>query len=85
MVSRVVSRLLVLVLLLGVLFCARVAWASALALQTLAAEALVPSAVPALLGPITATGRIGWNCAPEHAAGAPTARGGELPGTEPKP
>jgi hypothetical protein len=40
---------------------------------------LVPSAAPALLGPITESGRTGWDCAPEHAATARTATGAGLP------
>ncbi len=36
---------------------------------------LVVSAPAALLGPITESGRTGWDCAPEHAATARTAGG----------
>jgi hypothetical protein len=42
---------------------------------------LVVSASPALLGPITESGRTGWDCAPEHAATARTANGAGLPRT----
>ena len=42
---------------------------------------LVVSAPPALLGPITESGRTGWDCAPEHAATARTASGAGLPRT----
>jgi hypothetical protein len=42
---------------------------------------LVVSAPPALLGPITESGRTGWDCAPEHAATARTATGAGLPRT----
>ena len=42
---------------------------------------LVTSAPPALLGPITESGRTGWDCAPEHAATARTASGAGLPRT----
>ena len=42
---------------------------------------LVISAPPALLGPITESGRTGWDCAPEHAATARTATGAGLPRT----
>jgi hypothetical protein len=42
---------------------------------------LVVSAAPALLGPITESGRTGWDCAPEHAATARTASGAGLPRT----
>ena len=37
------------------------------------------SAAPGLLGPITETGRTGWNCAPERAATARTAAAAGLP------
>lgn len=37
---------------------------------------LSASAPPALLGPITESGRTGWDCAPEHAATARTAAAG---------
>jgi len=40
---------------------------------------LLTSAPPALLGPITVSGRTGWDCAPEHAATAKTATGAGLP------
>jgi hypothetical protein len=35
-----------------------------------------------LLGPITESGRVGWDCAPEHAARARTAQAAELPAVE---
>jgi hypothetical protein len=38
-----------------------------------------PSGLADLLGPITESGRVGWDCAPEHAARAVTARAAELP------
>jgi ABC-type transport system substrate-binding protein len=40
---------------------------------------LVSSAIPPLLGPITETGRTGWNCVPERAATARTAAAAGLP------
>ena len=40
---------------------------------------LVTSALPSLLGPITESGRTGWDCAPEHAAKARTATAAVLP------
>ena len=53
------------------LFCAA-AWpsAGATSLEDLLAGALTPSAAPALLGPITSAGRVGWECKPERAAAA---------------
>jgi hypothetical protein len=41
--------------------------------------ALVTSALPSLLGPITESGRTGWFCAPERAATAKTAAAAGLP------
>lgn len=41
--------------------------------------ALAASAPPGLLGPITESGRTGWDCAPEHAATAKTADAAGLP------
>ena len=43
------------------------------------ASALVTSAIPPLMGPITEAGRTGWNCAPEKAATARTASAAGLP------
>jgi hypothetical protein len=40
---------------------------------------LTPSPLPALLGPITALGRSGWDCAPERAAGAALVEHADLP------
>ena len=41
--------------------------------------ALIVSAPAALLGPITESGRTGWDCAPEHAATARSAAAAGLP------
>lgn len=41
--------------------------------------ALTPSSAPALLGPVDAGGRTGWDCAPERAAGAEHAADAKLP------
>ncbi len=43
------------------------------------AASLVDSAPAGWLGPITESGRTGWNCAPEHAATARTASAAALP------
>jgi hypothetical protein len=40
---------------------------------------LLPSEPPALLGPITETGRTGWNCPPERAARSHDAAAAGLP------
>jgi hypothetical protein len=42
-------------------------------------QGIVPSALPALLGPIDEVGRKGWNCVPERAAAAKNPRAAELP------
>ncbi len=48
-----------------------------------ALKTLVPSSAPALLGPITETGRTGWDCLPERTARATSARAAELPTSVP--
>jgi hypothetical protein len=40
---------------------------------------LATSSPPALLGPITESGRTGWDCAPERAATARSASAAGLP------
>jgi hypothetical protein len=67
------------VLLAGAFFCGHLAVAGAASLQDLLAGALTPSAAPALLGPITSAGRIGWECKPERAAAAEPRSQAELP------
>jgi hypothetical protein len=42
-------------------------------------ESLLPSQPAALLGPITESGRTGWDCAPERAARSRDAAAGGLP------
>jgi hypothetical protein len=42
-------------------------------------DMLAPSSQPALLGAINEDGRTGWLCHPEIAAGAKSAKNGELP------
>ena len=56
-----------------------VAAAKAVSLAEVAPAQLIPSAAPALLGPIAESGRKGWDCKPEHAAAAATSREAELP------
>jgi len=73
-------RALAAVLLTGVILCfGRFAVAGAASLDDLLAGALAPSAAPALLGPITSTGRVGWECKPERAASANGWHEAELP------
>lgn len=45
-------------------------------------DALVPSAPPALLAPISEDGRVGWTCTAERAARARSPREAELPGAD---
>lgn len=79
-VSRtLLPRLLAVALLIGGLFCGRFALAGAASLDDALAGALAPSAAPALLGPITSAGRIGWDCKPERAAISAGAHEAELP------
>jgi hypothetical protein len=58
---------------------AGIASANAPSLFVATAQGLLPSADPALLGPITAEGRSGWQCRPEKAAQASSAQDGDLP------
>ena len=48
-------------------------------LEGLGGGALQPSDPPALLAPIAEAGRKGWDCVPERAAVAVTAKAAELP------
>jgi hypothetical protein len=58
--------------------------AASTALDPLAIErSLEPSQIPALLGPISVEGRVGWACEPEKAASMSSAREAHLPGAEP--
>jgi hypothetical protein len=48
-------------------------------LEDLGHAQIRPSGLADLLGPITDSGRTGWDCAPERAARAVSAREAELP------
>jgi hypothetical protein len=48
-------------------------------LDALAGAQFVPSAAPALLGPVDPRGRNAWDCAPEAAAAAQRAKTARLP------
>ena len=61
------------------LCCGAAALARAGSLEDLLAGQLVASESPPLLGPITSAGRKGWDCKPEHAAGAAEWNAAELP------
>lgn len=54
-------------------------YAGAVSLDSMLQTALEPSAVPGMLGTITESGRKGWECKPEIAAAAKTAREADLP------
>jgi len=78
--SRRWFRLFVLPAVLAV--CALAAaygFAGAQSLEAMLDGALQPSASPALLGPITESGRVGWACKPERAAAAGAWQNAELP------
>ncbi len=73
-------RWTVLLTLLAVLAAAGgVAVSAEATLEDLGHSQLQPSGFADLLGPITETGRAGWDCAPERAARAASARAAELP------
>jgi hypothetical protein len=85
-VSRTpVFRALALALFVGILLCGRFALAGAASLQEMLDGTLTPSSAPALLGPITSAGRIGWQCKPERAASSKDARDSELPASSSTP
>jgi hypothetical protein len=73
-------RWTVLLTLLAVLAAAGgVAVSAEATLEELGHSHLQQSAFADLLGPITESGRVGWDCTPEQAARAATARAAELP------
>jgi hypothetical protein len=79
-VSRTPLRPLVAAALLALVIASgHFALAGAASVEDMVAGALRPSASPALLGPITSTGRTGWACKPERAAGANGWHEAELP------
>jgi hypothetical protein len=71
--------LAVLALSAAVAWSGRFALAGAMSLQEMLAGALTSSAAPALLGPITSAGRLGWECKPERAAAAASSSQAGLP------
>jgi hypothetical protein len=77
--SRPARSLLAVALAAAVLLCGRAAVGSAAQLEQLLEGQLVPSSAPALLGPITAAGRTGWECRPERAAAAAGWQDARLP------
>jgi hypothetical protein len=73
------ARLLAAVLLAGAIAAGGVALAGTTSLEESLAGALLPSATPPLLGPITSSGRKGWDCLPERAAAAQHWQDAQLP------
>lgn len=51
-------------------------------LEELGRTPLLASPQAPMLGPVTEVGRTGWNCMPEKAARAKTARAAELPASD---
>jgi hypothetical protein len=77
------SRWTILLTLLATLAVAGgVGVAAEISLEELSRPHLAPSADVGLLAPITDAGRTGWDCAPEKAARATTARAAELPASD---
>lgn len=81
MAPGVIRRTLLLAALLIATLSARLAFAGALSFESLVDTQLMPSKAPALLGPITESGRAGWKCLPEVTAEARGWREAELPNT----
>lgn len=79
MLSSPVGRFALSLLLAASLLSGRAALANVPALETLLDGGLRPSDQPALLGPISESGRIGWACKPEKAAEAAKVQQAELP------
>jgi hypothetical protein len=77
--SSALLRLLLVAAFLGTFGFGRLALASAAGVEDLLAGQMIPSAAPALLGPITSVGRKGWDCKPEHVAAAQQWNAAELP------
>lgn len=72
------ARLLAAALLAGAI-AGGAALAGATSLEDSLAGALLPSAAAPLLGPITSSGRKGWDCLPERAAAAQHWQDAQLP------
>ena len=85
MSSRLVRKIVLVGLLAVAAFSARFAIAGAASIEALVENGMVPSAAPALLGPITEAGRKGWACVPERAAAAKHSGEAELPAENDQP
>ena len=84
-VSTLVPRLLAVAFLAAIMLCGRFAVAGTASLEDMLAGALTPSATAPLLGPITSSGRVGWQCKPERAASSQGWREAELPSNPSSP
>lgn len=85
MSSRMLRPVLLGLLLAGSLAAIGTGLAGAGSLEELMGGALQTSTAPALLGPITESGRKGWACKPERAAAAHSAKDAELPDPDDRP
>lgn len=63
----------------GALAAACFGFAGAGSVEGMLQGGLTPSALPGLLGPISESGRTGWECKPEIAAAARSAKEADLP------
>lgn len=79
MSSALVFRIVAPALMAAALLCGSAALAKSVSLEDLLTGQMVSSDAPALLGPITLTGRKGWECRPERAAAAQLSQNAELP------
>ncbi len=82
MSRRALRSLLYALLAAAAISLAAAGFAGASSIEAMLEGSLQPSAAPALLGPITESGRTGWACKPERAAAATDARAAELPSTD---
>jgi len=81
--GRLGSRWTILLTLLATLAAAGgIGIAAEVSLEELSRPHLAPSSEAGLLAPITDAGRTGWDCTPEKAARATTARAAELPASD---
>ena len=83
MSSRALRSLLLAALIGAGVFGLGEGLAGASSIESMLEGALQPSSAPALLGPITESGRTGWACKPEQAAAAKSAHTAELPDERP--
>lgn len=85
MSSRFVRPLAFVIATVTGVLCLHFGVAGAASIEAMLASQLQPSEAPALLAPITESGRTGWACKPERAASAKGWRDSELPSERRKP